>query len=70
LREQFIAVLGHDLRIPIASIDGGTRLLAKRPLDDKSKEIVALMQNSAARISELINNVLDLTRGRMAAVFN
>ncbi len=31
LREQFIAVLGHDLRNPLASIDAGTRLLARDP---------------------------------------
>ncbi len=34
LREQFIAVLGHDLRNPLASIDGGARLLLKTPLND------------------------------------
>ena len=32
LREQFIAVLGHDLRNPLASIDGGAQLLGKMPL--------------------------------------
>ena len=31
LREQFIAVLGHDLRNPLAAIDAGTRLLGKTP---------------------------------------
>lgn len=30
LREQFIAVLGHDLRNPLASIQGGLRLLNKK----------------------------------------
>ena len=30
LREQFIAVLGHDLRNPLASIAGGLRLLRRR----------------------------------------
>ncbi|WP_265441302.1 GAF domain-containing protein [Bradyrhizobium sp. SEMIA] len=29
LREQFIAILGHDLRNPLASIQGGLRLLSK-----------------------------------------
>jgi K+-sensing histidine kinase KdpD len=69
LREQFLAVLGHDLRNPLASIDGGTRLLSKRLLDDNSKDIVAMMQNSAARMNELINNVLDLTRARLGGGF-
>jgi phosphoserine phosphatase RsbU/P len=29
LREQFIAVLGHDLRNPLASIAAGARLMLK-----------------------------------------
>ena len=33
LREQFIAVLGHDLRNPLASIVGGTRLLLRGGLE-------------------------------------
>ncbi len=69
LREQFIAVLGHDLRNPLASIDSGTRLLSKSPLDDRSKEIVAMMQNSAARMNALIGNVMDLTRARLGGGF-
>jgi signal transduction histidine kinase len=65
LREQFIAVLGHDLRNPLASIDAGTRLLSKTPLNDKASEIVAMMHASVMRMSGLINNVLDFARGRL-----
>jgi signal transduction histidine kinase len=69
LREQFIAVLGHDLRNPLASIVGGTRLLLKSSLDAKAREIATMMQSSAARMAELINNVLDLTRARLGGGF-
>ncbi|WP_438750523.1 GAF domain-containing sensor histidine kinase [Pararhizobium sp. O133] len=65
LREQFIAVLGHDLRNPLASIDAGTRMLQRTINDDKSKSILGLMQNSISRMSGLIDNVLDFARGRM-----
>jgi signal transduction histidine kinase len=65
LREQFIAVLGHDLRNPLASIEGGTRLLQKAALDERSAMIVALMQSSAERMGRLIDDVLDLARGRL-----
>ncbi|WP_158805755.1 GAF domain-containing sensor histidine kinase [Acidisoma sp. L85] len=65
LREQFIAVLGHDLRNPLAAIDGGIRLLSKRPLDNKAAGIIKLMQDSAARMSGLIDSVLDFARGRL-----
>ncbi|HEY4192317.1 MAG TPA: GAF domain-containing protein, partial [Mesorhizobium sp.] len=46
LRDQFIAVLGHDLRNPVASIDSGTKLLLRSPLEDKSRQIIKLMQGS------------------------
>jgi signal transduction histidine kinase len=65
LREQFIAVLGHDLRNPLASIDAGANLLLKTPLDQKALGIVTLMQRSVVRMSVLINNVLDFARGRL-----
>jgi signal transduction histidine kinase len=65
LREQFIAVLGHDLRNPLAAIDAGVKLLAKAPLDDKARSTTALIQNSVRRMAGLIDNVLDFARGRL-----
>jgi signal transduction histidine kinase len=65
LREQFIAVLGHDLRNPLASIDAGTRLLARDPSPEKATRVLGLMQSSVARMAGLIDNVLDLARGRL-----
>jgi hypothetical protein len=65
LRDQFIAVLGHDLRNPLASIDAGMKLLAKTPLDDKAAGILALVQSSVVRMAGLITNVLDFARGRL-----
>jgi len=66
LREQFIAVLGHDLRNPLASISAGATLLAKQRLEGNARTIVPLMQKSVVRMANLIDNVLDLARGRLA----
>ena len=57
LREQFIAVLGHDLRNPLASLDAGTRMLQRTVTDDKGKAVLTLMQSSISRMSGLIDNV-------------
>jgi signal transduction histidine kinase len=65
LREQFIAVLGHDLRNPLAAIDGGARLIRKTPLNAKAVSILDLMEKSVGRMAGLIDNVLDLARGRL-----
>jgi sigma-B regulation protein RsbU (phosphoserine phosphatase) len=65
LRDQFIAVLGHDLRNPLASISAGTRLLQKTKLEAKAETIVIMMQKSVVRMAGLIDNVLDFARGKL-----
>jgi signal transduction histidine kinase len=65
LRDQFIAVLGHDLRNPLASIEAGSRLLLKAPLDERTTGIVTLIRSSVSRMSGLIDDVLDFARGRL-----
>lgn len=66
LREQFIAVLGHDLRNPLASISSGVRLLTeKETVSPKGQKILSLMLGSVMRASDLIDNVLDFARGRL-----
>jgi signal transduction histidine kinase len=69
LREQIIAVLGHDLRNPLASIQAGGRLLAKTPLDARATSLVAAMQASVMRMAGLIDNVMDFARARLGGGF-
>ena len=65
LREQFIAVLGHDLRNPIAAVDAGLDLLSRGPLDERSAALVGQMKRSCGRMSGLVNDILDFARGRL-----
>jgi phosphoserine phosphatase RsbU/P len=65
LREQFIAVLGHDLRNPLASISAGARIVARDATTEKEHQIAAMMQTTVTRMAELIDNVLDFARGRL-----
>ncbi len=65
LREQFIAVLGHDLRNPLASIDSGIRILLRDPANERARTISTMMQQSVLRMASLIDNVLDFARGRL-----
>jgi signal transduction histidine kinase len=65
LREQFIAVLGHDLRNPLASIAAGTRMLASTRSPEDTSAIVGLMRSSIERMSRLIDDVMDFARGRL-----
>ena len=63
LREEFIAVLGHDLRSPLQSVSAGTRMLLRRP--ERAEEITGHIERSIARMAGLIDNVMDFARGRL-----
>ena len=67
LREQFIAVLGHDLRNPLAAISAGARILQRSGAlrDHKELRVLEMIDNSVTRMSDLIDNVLDFARGRL-----
>jgi phosphoserine phosphatase RsbU/P len=67
IREQFIAVLGHDLRNPLASILGVVEMLLRRPQPEQTRTYLELLVGSAHRMSSLIDNVLDFARGRLGA---
>ena len=64
LRDQFIAVVAHDIRNPLASISAGARMLGKEA-DGKSRPILTLMRQSVDRMSSIVDNLLDFARGRM-----
>ena len=69
LREQFIAVLGHDLRNPLAAIGAGVKLLQRKGLDQQSASIVSHVDNSVKRMVGLIDDMLDFARGRLGGGF-
>ena len=66
VREQFIAVLGHDLRNPLAAVAAGIRMLQQRErFSDRGRTILSEMNSSVDRASGLIDDVLDLARGSL-----
>lgn len=65
LRDQFVAVLGHDLRTPLSAIRMSAELLESRTAEKRSLNLIAAIRNSSLRMGMLIENVLDFARGRM-----
>lgn len=65
LREQFVAVLGHDLRNPLAAITAGSRLLRHETLSERGTTVIQMMEKSAWRMAQLVDDVTDLTRARL-----
>lgn len=71
LREEFIAVLGHDLRNPLAAIDISALILLGKPSTDAklTTELALRVRKSTARMSALIENLMDFARGRLGGGF-
>jgi signal transduction histidine kinase len=65
LREQFMAVLSHDLRTPMRAISCFTELLVQDPHAEDAPRMGKLVLESAARMQALIDNLMDLARGRL-----
>ncbi len=67
LREQFIAVLGHDLRSPLGATRIGADLLESMELGERPARIIGHIQRSCDRMGEMIENILDFARGRLGS---
>jgi signal transduction histidine kinase len=65
LREQFIAVLGHDMRTPLSSIVAAAPALQRMPQSTQATAFVERIKRSGDRMARLIDNILDFARGRM-----
>ncbi|MDP9081450.1 MAG: GAF domain-containing sensor histidine kinase [Bacteroidota bacterium] len=65
LRDQFIAILGHDLLNPVSAVMNAAQLLNRMSLDERSSRMATIIQDSSFRIRGLIENILDFARGRL-----
>ncbi|WP_255486639.1 GAF domain-containing sensor histidine kinase [Mucilaginibacter sp. SP1R1] len=65
LRDQFIAILGHDLRNPVGAVSNVAQILLRMPLDERVKRLATIVQDSSYRMKGLIDNILDFASGRM-----
>ena len=69
LREQFVAILAHDLRNPLASIDAGVGLILRRQPDEKTRSVAERIRNSVKRMASLIDDTLDFAKARLGVGF-
>jgi signal transduction histidine kinase len=65
LREQFIAILGHDLRNPLQAVASAGEFLELKSTEPALKNIAARIRVNVKRMSSLIDDVLDFARGRL-----
>jgi len=66
LNEMFVGILGHDLRNPLGAIILGTQLLERQIEDDKHLATLRRITKAGQRMTDMIEQLLDLTRVRLA----
>ncbi len=71
LREQFIAILGHDLRGPLTGVLAGADYLQlpSAALQPRAAAVARRIGSSARRMSRLIDDILDFAKGRLGGGF-
>lgn len=64
--DQFLAVLGHDLRNPLGAISMSAGLISRRS-DYASTRAASLILTSTERMKRMVDDLLDLTRTRLGS---
>jgi signal transduction histidine kinase/DNA-binding response OmpR family regulator len=61
-KSEFLANISHEVRTPLNAFMGLTRMLMDSPLNADQSSWLAMMDNSAHELLDLLNNLLDLSR--------
>ena len=68
-KSEFLANMSHEIRTPLNGIVAGADMLARCELDGRARELVEIIDTSAATLERLLSDILDLARieaGRVA----
>lgn len=61
-KDEFIAILAHELRNPLAPIKNGLEILTRTPDTPKASEIHTIMERQMGHLVRLIDDLLDASR--------
>ena len=61
-KDEFLAMLGHELRNPLAAIHNGTHLLSHATQDTSVLQKVAMIGRQVRRMTQLVDDLLDVSR--------
>lgn len=61
-RNDFLAVMNHEMRTPMHALIALTSILLKTDLTDDQRSMIETMAKSGSLLSSLINDILDFSR--------
>ena len=61
-KSEFLAVVGHEVRSPLAAINGCASMMSEGSLDNTQKRYLATISTAGQRLTELVNSLLDFTK--------
>jgi signal transduction histidine kinase len=64
-RDQFIAILGHDLNNPLNAVMVSAQMLKQISRDETVLQLAGIINDSSRRMNELIEDVLDFAKGHL-----
>ncbi len=63
LKDELVSTVSHELRTPLSSLRGFTELMLEREFSpEKQREFLTIMHDEAVRLTNMINDFLDLQR--------
>ncbi|PZQ65759.1 MAG: hybrid sensor histidine kinase/response regulator [Phenylobacterium zucineum] len=61
-KNEFLAVLGHEIRNPVMALNAGLHFLRRRKDPQKTEEIHGQMERQVAHLTRLVDDMLDISR--------
>lgn len=61
-KDEFLAVLAHELRNPLAALNGGLKLLSRKPEGPHAEKVTGLMEDQITHLVRLVDDLMDVSR--------
>ncbi len=61
-KDEFLAMLAHELRNPLAPLRNGSEILRRQVLGSPAQKVLALMTRQVTQLTRLVDDLLDVSR--------
>jgi signal transduction histidine kinase len=61
-KDEFLAVLAHELRNPLAALNSGLKVLSRRPDGRQAEKVTGLMGDQITHLVRLVDDLMDVSR--------